>query len=175
MKRNSAELIVREAFDEDGSRGGRTYIVPRLLIAGNREGFRWLAKYFADYAEREWDEDREHDPDDSSYIPTDCRPFSDLSSLVFIRVARFTAKNRGRVLKKWNLSRRTRARGDLRDRYARLIERANAWLGYLEKCRREVREERKAASRQLRRAPRKPGKKTNERGERRIKSEAEGC
>ena len=106
--------------------------LPDYLLLANRAGFRWLSKFFAAMADRStfanrrpWGEDdlaAIHDPDDHVHLQTRGAPFvANLSGESEFRLGTLTRANRERVFEKYALNKDDH-RGDLIERYERLIE-----------------------------------------------------
>lgn len=125
-RQDAPEIIVREQFMVDAT--GKVHVaIPELLLLANRAGYRWLADYFRDLAERE---PRTHsdpigDPDDHSHYSTQYPPVNPaLSDRVELRIGHLDATNRDAVLAKYKISPETASLGSLVGRYRDSAERA---------------------------------------------------
>jgi hypothetical protein len=122
MKKQStkASIILRKTCVY-WERGGRTYPVPELLLLANRNGFRWLSKFFAEFAEKDpdprpWND--LSDPDDHDHIswpraPIDCQHSDEME----IRVGIVSPKNRTQVFEKYSIESAAPYRGTLKKQY----------------------------------------------------------
>jgi hypothetical protein len=128
---DSAELILRQRFFVAVPEKGAPYAMPELLLLGNREGFEWLSRYFANRAASlptEYQVER-GDPDDHWHLGGDCMPRSaPLSDEIEIRVGVYTEASRGRALAKYAIDTTPGERGCLRTRFRRWIRRARQGL-----------------------------------------------
>jgi len=119
----NAELILRQRLFVETT-GTKPYAVPELLILGNREGFEWLAKYFAHRAAKMPTEfqAQHNDADDHDHLVALDHPFSSkLSDELEIRVGVLTQENRAATLKKYGFMTSEPQRGCLVKRYKQLI------------------------------------------------------
>ena len=101
-KANAPEVILRKmcTFHE---KQGKSYPIPELLILANREGFRWLSKFFARCARKTGETEPPFgDPDDHEHIDLGDPEINPIHSdeLAF-RLGILTQKNRRVVFKKY--------------------------------------------------------------------------
>ena len=75
--RTKPELIVRLDLLINFT-GTKPYLVPDVLLLGNRKGFLWLAEYFRSRAEKKIPRELEEslvDPDDHWHLTANSEPF----------------------------------------------------------------------------------------------------
>jgi hypothetical protein len=120
-KSGKAEIIVKEGYFIDDSRS-RGIAIPKLLLLANREGYQLLAEICVSMAKKRiTDFLMRVDPDHHCHLDTVLGPFSrELSDQIEIRLGLLTPENRTAVFRNYSISRSTRRRGDLAERYRRM-------------------------------------------------------
>lgn len=123
-----AELIIKDNLIHLDSSGRETVAIPALVILGNSQGFRYLARifeYLADYTPVPPASAHETDPEDHQHLDVFDSARSDK---VEIRLGHITSENRRQVFRKFAVSKTTADRRCLTRRYAECIHKARAAL-----------------------------------------------
>lgn len=125
---DAAEIIVKEGYSLASTPQGDTIALPELIILANRKGFSFLAEVFDEMAKRGLGHAGAGDPDPDNHEHLGwARPFnSALGDRVEIRLGIFTVANRSNVLARYGISKTSRSRGDLQNRFRRLIQQSRA-------------------------------------------------
>ena len=128
---DGAEIIIRHQFTMQGFDDGAVPI-PEILIVANKDGFRWLSRYFAWLAELSVTEFqlKVGDSDNHQHLTTDQPPINpELSAQLEMRLGILTPEGRETTLKKYGLTPQNRQQGSLFDQFGRILDLARAGKG----------------------------------------------
>ncbi len=120
-----AELVLKETWEVDGTRD-HDVPLPCILILGNKQGYRYLAQYFAWMATRDATPVSESWGDPDNHVQFNGigwnEPFDQtLSDRVTFRLGTLNKRNRAAAFEKYQVSPATAQRGNAIARYERRI------------------------------------------------------